>query len=702
MLIKRRIFMAIVFASIVSGLAVGVPLYLGAINLVGSASQKQLNDLRQKFNQSIDAEIERARSLGGLVAEMPEVQAAMAEGDRDRLVSIFTPGFPLMKEQFGIDQFQFHTPDAKAFLRIHKPEKFGDDLSSFRFTVVEANKTQRPIFGLERGVAGAGIRAVYPVFHLGKHVGSLEFGIRFGENYIRQIIGESEHQAELYFLPMDTNAVLEVKSLLTASSKAGDPLLTAEQLSMIQQGGEVKTNFDLSGTHFAGLAFAIHDYAGQVVGVGHILTSMADLEQQSRNFAILAALAGIAAFAASIVIATFVGRRLGGSILRMTDAMGRLAEGNNDIDVPSRGGKDELGQMADAVEVFRQNAIERLRLQSDTEALQIEELERQQTHEAEERRRMHLLMQATEGLALGLSRLAEGDLAHKLEIPFAPEYERLRADFNAATTQLSSTMTSIVDVATEIDRGAKEISTSVDHLSKRTEQQAAALEETAAALDEITVNVSGSAQTADEAQGISARAATNAMQSMEIVKDAVKAMGDIEASSCEISNIIGVIDDIAFQTNLLALNAGVEAARAGDAGKGFAVVAQEVRELAQRSATAAREIKALISKSSGAVERGVTLVNRTGASLQQMQQSNSQVNGQMNAIALAAREQSNGLIEVNRAVNQMDQVTQQNAAMVEEASGASSVLAGEAQKLRMLVASFRVAENLEVERRTAA
>jgi methyl-accepting chemotaxis protein len=153
---------------------------------------------------------------------------------------------------------------------------------------------------------------------------------------------------------------------------------------------------------------------------------------------------------------------------------------------------------------------------------------------------------------------------------------------------------------------------------------------------------------------------------------------------------------------LLALNAGVEAARAGEAGKGFAVVAQEVRELAQRSASAAREIKALISKSSGAVDRGVTLVSQTGDSLRQMQQFNSLVNEQMNAIALAAREQSNGLSEVNRAVNQMDKVTQQNAAMVEEASGASSVLAGEARKLRMLVASFRIAQNARDERRDAA
>ncbi|MCF6371387.1 methyl-accepting chemotaxis protein, partial [Rhizobium halophilum] len=219
-----------------------------------------------------------------------------------------------------------------------------------------------------------------------------------------------------------------------------------------------------------------------------------------------------------------------------------------------------------------------------------------------------------------------------------------------------------------IDSGSREISQSAEDLSKRTEQQAASLEETAAALDQITTNVANSSKRAEEARTVAIQANENARQSGTVVANAVDAMGKIEQSSNQISSIIGVIDDIAFQTNLLALNAGVEAARAGEAGKGFAVVAQEVRELAQRSATAAKEIKDLIRNSSVEVANGVQLVSQTGEALKTIETYIVTINQHMDAIATSSREQSVGLSEVNTAVNQMDQVTQQNAAMVEEAN----------------------------------
>jgi methyl-accepting chemotaxis protein len=227
-------------------------------------------------------------------------------------------------------------------------------------------------------------------------------------------------------------------------------------------------------------------------------------------------------------------------------------------------------------------------------------------------------------------------------------------------------------------------------LSKRTEQQAASLEETAAALDQITVNVANSSKRADEARKVAVLANESAVQSGMVVANAVDAMQKIEQSSNEISNIIGVIDEIAFQTNLLALNAGVEAARAGDAGKGFAVVAQEVRELAQRSAKAAKEIKDLISNSSIQVQSGVKLVSETGDALKTIEGYIVTVNQHMDSIATSAKEQSVGLGEVNTAVNQMDQVTQQNAAMVEETSAAGATLANESGRLRELISQFQL------------
>lgn len=254
---------------------------------------------------------------------------------------------------------------------------------------------------------------------------------------------------------------------------------------------------------------------------------------------------------------------------------------------------------------------------------------------------------------------------------------------------MCETMSAVAQTTTAIDGGSREISASADNLSKRTEQQAASLEQTAAALDQITTNVTNSTKRADEARTVAIQANDSARQSGAVVASAVNAMGKIEQSSGQISNIIGVIDDIAFQTNLLALNAGVEAARAGEAGKGFAVVAQEVRELAQRSAKAAKEIKDLIRNSSIEVEQGVKLVSDTGEALKAIEGYIVTINQHMDSIATSAREQSVGLSEVNTAVNKMDQVTQQNAAMVEETNAASATLATEASNLREFVSRFR-------------
>ncbi|MEA1844617.1 methyl-accepting chemotaxis protein [Agrobacterium tumefaciens] len=297
---------------------------------------------------------------------------------------------------------------------------------------------------------------------------------------------------------------------------------------------------------------------------------------------------------------------------------------------------------------------------------------------------------AVNTIAEALNKLAQGDLSFCVDRPFAPDFEGLRNTMNDAISQMRDTLSDVARSTDQIDTGTREISQSAEDLSKRTEQQAASLEETAAALDQITVNVSNAAKRAEEARHAAATASGNAERSGKVVADAVGAMSRIESSSNQISNIIGVIDEIAFQTNLLALNAGVEAARAGEAGKGFAVVAQEVRELAQRSAQAAKEIKGLIRNSSEEVSTGVKLVSDTGEALRTIQQNIVAVNDHMEAITSSAKEQATGLSEVNSAVNQMDQVTQQNAAMVEETNAASATLAQETARLRDLIEMFQL------------
>ncbi|MGV1753951.1 methyl-accepting chemotaxis protein [Agrobacterium sp. CG674] len=377
-------------------------------------------------------------------------------------------------------------------------------------------------------------------------------------------------------------------------------------------------------------------------------------------------------------------------IQNMVTTMGVLANGDFSPTVEGTDRRDEVGTMAKAVQIFKDNGLRALQLEQEAASgRSASEAERARVAEVD-RQRAQQMAQATSGLGEGLKHLSSGDLTFRLSEPFASDFETLRSDFNDAVGQLADSLRSVSQATGSIDSGAREISRSAEDLSKRTEQQAASLEETAAALDQITTNVANSSQRTQEARHVAIEANKSASRSGEVVSNAVTAMQRIEQSSNQISNIIGVIDEIAFQTNLLALNAGVEAARAGEAGKGFAVVAQEVRELAQRSAQAAKEIKELIRNSSEEVSTGVKLVQETGLALKVIEEQVVTINTQLDAIATSAKEQSVGLHEVNTAVNQMDQVTQQNAAMVEESTAASATLASEVQRLREIIAGFRV------------
>ncbi|WP_246780583.1 methyl-accepting chemotaxis protein [Rhizobium sp. AQ_MP] len=390
-----------------------------------------------------------------------------------------------------------------------------------------------------------------------------------------------------------------------------------------------------------------------------------------------------------IALSVFLAGTISRPLNALVNAMRRLAEGHLEPTAQSADRKDEVGDMVNAVEVFRLAAIRNRELELEAERAreqaERDRVEMQIAAEAEAEARMN---KATGTLAQALRKLAAGDLLCEVNEAFAPQFEDLRHDFNRSVVQLRQALVGVGQSVATVTGGASEVSSASDDLSRRTEQQASSLEETAAALEQITANVTATSRRSDLARSVTASARERANRSSEVVRNAVAAMDKIEQASSQISQIIGVIDQIAFQTNLLALNAGVEAARAGEAGKGFAVVAQEVRELAQRSAQAAREISELIANSELAVRQGVQLVSETGTGLATIDELVQEAASHVDAIAIAAQEQAVGLSQVNVAVNHLDQSTQQNAAMVEEMSAAGAALAGESVTLQGLLNSF--------------
>ncbi|MFZ4166053.1 methyl-accepting chemotaxis protein [Brevundimonas sp. NPDC058933] len=423
------------------------------------------------------------------------------------------------------------------------------------------------------------------------------------------------------------------------------------------------------------------------------LQAARDEQDAATATATLSLIIGLIAAALIAAVAGFIVTGLiAKPITAMTSAMRRLAGGDKTIVVPAIGRKDEVGHMADAVLAFKDAAIANDRLEAEAVAQRAAAEEERARVEAEKARTAEEDRVAITALGQGLQAMAGGDLTHRMTVQVAPRAEQLKTDFNTAIVQLEQAVAVVVSNVAAIRSGSSEISQASDDLSRRTEQQAASLEETAAALDQITATVNKTADGARQASGVVQSARGDAEKSGQVVRDAVAAMSQIEQSSNQIGDIIGVIDEIAFQTNLLALNAGVEAARAGDAGRGFAVVASEVRALAQRSAEAAKEIKTLISASGQQVGAGVNLVGQTGEALQRIVNRVAEIDSLVSEISASAQEQATGLQQVNTAVNQMDQVTQQNAAMVEESTAASHSLAQEADTLAASVSRFRTGQ----------
>ncbi|MDH3665025.1 MAG: methyl-accepting chemotaxis protein, partial [Alphaproteobacteria bacterium] len=433
----------------------------------------------------------------------------------------------------------------------------------------------------------------------------------------------------------------------------------------------------------------------------------------------------------AIVIGWLLTRNIASPIVTMTAVMRDLTRGNTDVVIPVAGRRDEIGAMASALEVFKANAEEMKRLTAEQEASRAKEEREQAAAKAKERafqqeldvvteaasrgdfsRRIatqncdgaflnianringlnDTVRQATDELGTMLAAMAKGDLGKRITADFQGKFGELKDNANNTAEQLTTIVAKIQAATSEVENAASEINTGTDDLANRTEQAASNLEETAAATEEMSATVKQNAENAKNASQLANVANTSANNGGGVVEQAVNAMNGIEQSAEKITDIIGVIDEIAFQTNLLALNASVEAARAGDAGKGFAVVAQEVRQLAQRSAQAASDIKTLIQDSNGQVKDGVQLVNQAGEALSEIVGSISKVAEIVQEISAASQEQTSGVQEINQSVNNLDEMTQQNSALVEQSTASARTLFDEAGKLSEMVSFFSLGQ----------
>jgi methyl-accepting chemotaxis protein len=417
----------------------------------------------------------------------------------------------------------------------------------------------------------------------------------------------------------------------------------------------------------------------------------------------LVMLAAAAAFAVAMML--LVSRRVVMPLQGIQGAMLKLANGDFGVAVPGVERKDEVGAIANAVERFKVVADEKARREAEVATRRHEAEAAVQSKASEELKRTaderaraaETQAHAVRALADGLKQLATGDLTVRLVDDLTDEYKQIKEDFNATVAQLQETIGAIVAATHEVTNASAEISTSSTNLSQRTEEQAASLEETSSSMEEISTTVKKNAENAHQANESAANAREVASRGGEVVAKAVEAMGQIEGSSRKISDIIGVIDEIARQTNLLALNAAVEAARAGEAGRGFAVVASEVRNLAQRSSQAAKDIKDLITSSGSQVRNGVDLVNKAGGALAEIVESIKDVAHIVADISTASSEQASGIEQVNKALTQMDEVTQQNSALVEEATATAKTLDQQAQLMRERVDFFRLGDSQPVQ-----
>jgi methyl-accepting chemotaxis protein len=610
--IAARFGLWLVAVSLVTALVIGLAVTRHTESLVLQAEERELLSRFEQLEGAVAASSRQAESLAALVAAIPGIPEAMAAGDRDALARQWVPAYQQVAKTYGMEQFQFHLPPATSFLRVHSPKKFGDDLSAIRQTVVRTNAAKAATRGLEYGVAGLGVRGVVPVFAAGAHIGSVEFGLSFGQPFFDDF--KKAHGVDVALHVRTTDGTK------TLAGTLGDKgFLSPAELTAALAGKPVTKSVDSDGARLAVLARAIPDYSGQPLGVVEMVMDARHYaaQQAAGRHTIMLLIAATLVLAA--ILAVFIARGITGPISEMTEAMVRISRHDFDFTLKGSRRNDEIGRMSQALAVVRDEAGQLARLKAEQTRITADLEESHQT----------------------LNRSMRNQLEGVVEAAIQS---------NEAAVVLAKMMVDVRAAASE------------------SQGIAAAIEEMVASVNNIADNSEVAAHEAGDAEsaardGVSAagtaRAATDAL--LNAVSDVGRRIEDLAAASVQIGEIVNQIEAIAAQTNLLALNATIEAARAGEAGKGFAVVAGEVKGLASQTGKATEDIRSRIAdlkadmdaataamrQSTGAVEQGRNAVDLVTGSLDAIAGRIDGVTGHMRDIAGILAQQSAAAAEVS-------------------------------------------------------